>query len=153
MREDTLTPDTRLSDNALPYIGVNVGSLVQLMLGALPTWKDGDLLHAQVRYFDPERRRSGLPESVGALVDGLSAQGITLTLVNLDQVEPRRVILQAGAYAEHDFSAVTVGERETAVGQSFVEIRLAPGAGSRITAKMKRYANRPTLGMPWDRSR
>ena len=153
MRADTLTPDTRLSDNALPYIAVNVGSLVQLMLGALPTWKDGDLLHAQVRYFDPERRRSGLPESVGALIDGLSADGVSLTLVNLDQVKPRSVLVQAGAYAEHDFTAVTIGEKATEVGRSFVEIRLAPGAGSKITAKMKRYAHRPTLSMPWDRSR
>ena len=153
MRADTLTPDTRLSDNALPYIAVNVGSLVQLMLGALPTWKDGDLLHAQIRYFDPERRRSGIPESVGALIDGLSPDGVSLTLVNLDQVKPRSVLVQAGAYAEHDFTAVTVGEKATEVGRSFIEIRLAPGAGSKITAKMKRYAHRPTLSMPWDRAR
>jgi hypothetical protein len=152
MREDTLTPETRLADNGLEYLAVHVGSLVQLMLGSPPTLHDGDLLHCQVRYFDPERRRSGLPDSVAALVEGVSAEGIRLTLVNLDQQKPRTVILQAGAYAEHSFTTVSAGEGETAVGRPAVEVRLGPGAGSRIEARMKRYANQPTLGMPWDRA-
>ena len=32
-----------------------------------------------------------------------------------------------------------------------VTVRLGPGAGARIALKMRRYANVPTLTMPWDR--
>ena len=56
-------------------------------------------LHARLRYFDPVRRRSGLPEDVAALVEKISANSVTVSLVNLNAVESRDVIVQAGAYA------------------------------------------------------
>jgi hypothetical protein len=31
-------------------------------------------------------------------------------------------------------------------------VRLAAGAGARLTLKMKRHVNAPTLSFPWDRA-
>ena len=42
---------------------------------------------AQLRYFDPARRRAGLPEQVGALVERITERGRDLQLVNLDPVD------------------------------------------------------------------
>ena len=64
---DTMTTDTRLSDNTNKYNPATVTSLVHLMLGGLATEHSGPL-HCRVRYFDPARQRAGLPEDVGALV-------------------------------------------------------------------------------------
>ncbi|PYV08935.1 MAG: hypothetical protein DMG07_24385 [Acidobacteria bacterium] len=60
------------------------------------------------------------------------------------------MILQGGAYGEHSFTAAMIDGRQTVVDGAFLRIRLAPGAGGRIAARMKRYANQPTLRMPWD---
>ena len=46
-------------------------SLVRLMLGALVPSREGGLLNARLRYFDPVRRRAGVPEDVAALVSEL----------------------------------------------------------------------------------
>src|SRR6266550_4913811 len=80
--------------------------LIQLMLGGLPTGRDVATLHACVRYFDPARRRAGLPEQVGALVERLSEGEVTLQLVNLDPVDEKVVVVQGGAYAEHQIARV-----------------------------------------------
>ncbi len=71
MRRDPTTPDTRLADDPMAYNPATVGNLVHLMLGGLPPKHQGEVLQARVRYFDPIRRRPGLPEDVAALVDSL----------------------------------------------------------------------------------
>ena len=181
IRADTTTPDTRFSDDPLPYNPATVGRLFQLMQGGLhhiahtTEWKMGPhegmkdyleasrrnkkrtgllgtLVHSRVRYFDPERRRAGIPEDVAALVDKLTAEETSLTLVNLNQVESRTVIVQGGAYGEHQCMSVLLNDKEIPVNHPFFTVHLVPGAGSRLTIKMKRYANQPTLKHPWDRS-
>jgi hypothetical protein len=151
MRADPTTPDTRLSDDPMVYNPCSVASLLHLMLGGIRPSYWGGPLHCRVRYFDPERRRAGLPADVGALVEKLSADETVLTLVNLHQVEPRTVILQAGAYGEHQIMQVMQDGRETLVGSPCLSVRLEPGAGEQLTLRMRRYANRPTLMPPWDR--
>src|SRR3954447_14499442 len=69
MRADTRSPDCSMSDDMNPMNPATTAALTQLMLGGLPTGRDVHALHARVRYFDPERRRAGLPEQVGALVE------------------------------------------------------------------------------------
>ena len=69
---DTTPPDRRLADNMLDYNPVAVESLVQLMWGALMPGRNGGLLNARLRYFDPVARRAGVPEDVAALVSELS---------------------------------------------------------------------------------
>jgi hypothetical protein len=150
VRRDASTPDTRLSDNPNPLNPASISGLVQLMLGGL-TPRHGCPLHCRVRYFDPVNRRPGMPEGVGALVEKLAADGMTLTLVNTDPAEEREVLVQGGAYAEHVFTSVTAEGRKTVVDGTFFGVRLAPGAGATLEIGMRRYANPPTFAFPWDR--
>jgi hypothetical protein len=106
MRADTTAWDTRLSDDTLRFNPASVGTLIELMLGGINP-RFGEPLHCRVRYFDPVRRRAGIPEDVAALVEKLTDDAMTLTLVNINPVEDREVVVQAGAYAEHQFAQAT----------------------------------------------
>jgi hypothetical protein len=151
LRRDTTTPDTRLADDPMEFNPATVGTLVQLAMGGILPGRTGSILHCRVRHFDPIARRAGLPDDVAAMVESISSDGVTLTLVNVGQVEPKTVVVQAGGYAEHKFTSVTFGGREVSLDRPDVTVRLAPGAGARMTFKMHRYANPPTLAFPWDR--
>ena len=70
-------------------------ALVRLMFGALVPGREGGLLNARLRYFDPARRRAGVPEDVAALVSELGDRRTVVTLVNLSPTESRTVIVQA----------------------------------------------------------
>ena len=148
-RADMSTPDTRLCDDMNNVNPAQTDVLTQLVLGGLEPGHCGYPLHARVRYFDPERRRPGLPEDVAALVETLSAGEATVSLVNLDQVRGRTVIVQGGAYGEHRVTGVTVEGRTTPVNRSSFSVRLAPGCGARLTVKADRYVNQPTFAFPW----
>jgi len=150
-RADASTPDTRLADDPMQYNPATVETLVNLMLGGLHPGHQGSPLHCRLRYFDPVARRAGLPEDVAALVEKLSAEETVLTLVNVNPSEAREVVVQGGAYAEHQFAGVEAGEKSIPIDRSSFTVRLAPGAGQRLTARMQRYANAPTLWAPWDR--
>lgn len=89
-------------------------ALVQLTLGAPQPIYNGGLLHARLRYFDADRRRPGLPLDVGALVEKLEAERTVVRLVNLNAVETRCLILQAGALGEHRFGEVRHSARASA---------------------------------------
>ena len=149
IEEDPTTPETRLADWLLDFNPARTGTLVNLMLGghlAGRIWT----LHSRVRYFDPERRRSGLPRDVAALVEKLTGDTVTLTLVNTSPFHSRDLILQAGAYAEHRFHSLTLNGKTIPIDGSSVRLRLEPGCGSRLVFSMRRYANQPRLAMPWD---
>ncbi|HZL87192.1 MAG TPA: hypothetical protein VFB96_02350 [Pirellulaceae bacterium] len=150
MGKDPTTPDTRLSDDPLPYNPASVDSLLALAMGAISPGKSGNVLAARLRYFDPARRRAGLPEDVAALITRMTAEETVVTLVNVNQLQSRRVVVQAGAYAEHEIVSIGAASRETAVGNSAVLIELAPGAGGQLVIKMRRYANPPTFDFPID---
>jgi hypothetical protein len=151
IRADASTPDTRLADDPLMVTPAAVASLVNLTMGGLYPGHTGSPLHSRLRYFDPARRRAGLPEDVAALVEKLTADHVTVTLVNVNAVEPRSVIVQGGAYGEHQCESVAVdGAAAATIGERSFTVRLAPGAGGRLAIKMKRYANQPTLAQPWD---
>lgn len=151
MKRDTTTPDTRLADDPMKFNPASVRSLVELMLGGIHPGHRGQILLCRVRYFDPVRRRAGIPPDVAALVEKLSADSMTLTLVNLSQTESREVVLQGGAYAEHRFVSVARNRKRQGIDSPTVTVMLAPGSGERLKFRMKRYANRPTLRLPWDR--
>ena len=180
MGRDETTPDTRLADDPMRFSPARVGSLVHLMMGGLnhlahetrfrltPTQSAqdyinrgkehkkrighlGTMLHARLRYFDPDRKRPGVPLDVAALVTGMARDETTVTIVNLNQIEFRTVILQAGSYGEHQFLSVVVEGEEVAIDDSFFRVRLGPGAGGTLTISMRRFANQPTLKLPWRR--
>jgi hypothetical protein len=162
-RDDRSTPDTRLADAALDINPASANGLIHLMQGGIhiarPPWsptspaQGGALLYARLRYFDPERRRAGVPEDVAALVESLSDDGATVILVNTNPVAARMVTVQGGGYGEHQVLSVAVDDGPpVAVNASAFTVRLAAGAGARLTLKMKRHVNAPTLRFPWDRA-
>jgi hypothetical protein len=126
------------------------GPLVNLMTGAvMPRWQ-GQLLLARFFYFDPERRRPGIPQDCAALVESLSDKSATLFLVNTSKTEKHTVLVQTGAYAEHQCIAVTSGNnRSVPVDGTLFAVELPPSSGLRLAVKMKRYANTPQLSLPW----
>jgi len=150
-RADTTTPDTRLADDPMKFNPASVGSLIQLMLGGIHPGHRGQVLHARVRYFDPVARRAGVPRGVAALVEALDDTSVTLSLVNTDQLNPRTVVIQAGGYAEHQFTGVKQGTLDKPLDADTLSVHLAPGAGGRLRLAMKRYTNRPSMRFPWDR--
>ena len=89
--------------------------------------------------------------TVRVAVEALSADGMALRLVNTNQVEAREVVVQGGAYGEHQFLDAAIGGGTTTVDGPFFTVRLAPGAGVRLELGMQRYANQPTFTFPWDR--
>jgi len=129
---------------------VTTEALVQVMLGAPQVQYNGGLLYASVRYFDPLRRRPGVPQDVAALVRTIEANRIVLELYNLSVFERREVIVQAGAFGEHDFTTVKSAEGSTVdVNGKFFAVRLEPGAGTTLEMGLKRWANQPSYAFPW----
>lgn len=151
IRTDQTTADSRLADFLLDYNPATTNGLTNLTLGGYFAGGRIWVLHSRFRYFDPVKRRSGLPEDVGALVEKLGADSATVTLVNTNPLEAREVAVQAGGYGEHRFESVTVGGKTVAFTGPVVTVRLEAGTGSRFEFKMTRYANRPTFAYPWDR--
>lgn len=158
--KDRTTPDTRRADtphgirvskeSPLGVIGAATGALVNLQLGGIEPMWCGGLLHSELRYFDPHRRRAGLPPDVAALVTAITPTHTKVTLVNLSQTEPRRVTVQTGAYGEHRCERVRTpdGAAVAVAGRSF-EVELAPGSGGNLTIDRARFVNEPTYRFPW----
>jgi hypothetical protein len=153
IRSDTTTPDTRLADDPMGLNPASVESLVELTTGGLRPGRSGSALFCRLRYFDPARRRAGLPEDVAALVDELTADRVSVTLVNINQLDARDMILQAGAYGEHRWESVAWAGQTQTLDNSHFSVRLAPGAGARLTLRLRRYANPPRMAFPWTPSR
>lgn len=152
---------------------VIVEGLAQLTLGGPMHIYHGGLQHARLRYYDALNKRPGLPESVGALVESLSADSVTVSLVNLSLFEPRKVILQAGTFGEHQFKTAIIIQQDsvdvaatadmkedtdTHSGSSAANIQingkwflvnLPVGTGIKLQIKMQRYVNKPTYETPW----
>ena len=149
MRHDPTTAETRLADWLLGIVPSTTDHLTQLTIGGY--FSSGKLwaLHSRLRYFDLALRRAGLPESVAALVEGLTGDSVTVTFVNLDTTSARSLIVQAGGYREHEFTSLRLGDRTQEIQSSAVRVELAPGSGARIVLSMRRYAHSPTLIQPW----
>jgi len=149
MWADEATADTRMSDDPNTINPAITETLTKLMLGGLPTGRVGGPLHCRLRYFDPESRRAGIPEDVAALVSRLSNDEVTVSLVNVNQTEPKTVIVQGGAYAEHQIKNARLHDNIVSVDSPHFTVQLGPGAGGELTLKMRRYANQPTFSFPW----
>jgi hypothetical protein len=149
-RRDTTPPERRLADNMLDYNPAATEAMVQLMWGALLPGREGGLVNARLRYFDPDRKRAGVPDDVAALVSELGDTRTVVTLVNAG-TEPRSVIVQGGAYGEHQLISVTTGGTTTPINAPLLRVELAPGCGQQLVLEMKRYANVPTVLHPWQR--
>jgi hypothetical protein len=133
---------------------VRCEGLVQLTLGGPQIVYHGGLLHCRVRYFDPDRRRPGLPPDVAVLVRQITPDRTVLQLINLHPLRERDVILQSGAFGEHQFTDVRVvaeggaGE-STEIDAKWFRVHLAPSAGITLDLGLRRFTNQPTYARPW----
>ena len=157
---DGTSSDMRLTDSQLEFNPAAIASLTQLMEGGLylqhGSWarsspnQGGMLLFSRLRYFDPERDRAGMPKDVAALVDSWGPDSLTVSLVNINPTLARSVIVQGGAYGEHQIVSVSDGKTTMPVNGTSFPVRLAPGCGARLTIRMQRFANDPSLSFPWE---
>lgn len=134
---------------------VSTTALINLTMGASDpggSTHGPSPLYAQVRHFDPVRRRAGLPDDVAALVHRIERENVTLTLVNTSPLHERTVVVQMGAYGEHHATQLEIDGRVVPVDSPWFSVRLAPGAGGTMKIGTRRHAHRPTLAFPWDRA-
>ncbi len=146
-------------------------ALVQLTWGAPQVLYNGGLQQARVRYFDLDARRPGLPPSVSALVSGVEPTNTLLQLINHDAVHARKVVVQAGAFAQDVIRAVQVSalaepwggaetdytfepprpdRREQAVGSPWLQVDLPAASRISMTLALERNAHPPSYTAPWD---
>jgi hypothetical protein len=171
IRRDDRDVETIIAENYCPPNPVFTKGLTQVMLGAPQSVYNGGLLRAQVRYFDQDHLRPGLPEDVAVLVEKLEAGLTGIHLVNLSPTETRNVIVQAGAFGEHrvtdvrfeeesqeglennPFRWVREGrvrtERVVPVNARHFALRLPPSTSIRVDIGMRRFVNRPSYAFPW----
>ena len=154
VKGDTTTAETRLADNALEYNPASVASLLQLTQGALhiarPPWsptspnQGGAPLHARLRYFDPIKRRAGLPEDVAVLVEKLEAGRTGFTIVNPSskrrsrRYHPGRRLWRAPDRSHSRCKKIPAHQRPLVLPVSRARLRLVPGV---VDATVRRQAN------------
>lgn len=153
---------------------VSSEALIQQTMGGPQPIYNGGLLHVRLRYFDTQRRRPGLPEDVGALVEKLTADRTIVRLVNLSSTAGRSLLIQGGAFGEHRFGEVkyqvrtseypgwlggyagtysapplTVVERTEMVNNTHLQIELPPGTELLLDLGTERYVNEPSCSGVW----
>lgn len=132
---------------------ITTEALIHLTMGGLPPVYNGGLLRVSVRYYDAGLRRPGLPEDVSALVSSVQEKQIILTLCNLHPQQERRLIVQAGAFGEHQFHGAYDrsggAERFTRIEGRWFEVTLAPGSSGEFRLTMSRCANQPSYATPF----
>jgi len=155
MREDTQDPMT-YSDAYLQMRNpVNVEALVQLTTGGLPPVYHGGLWMTSLRHYDAQNKRPGLPKDVAALVSEVLKGALTVTLVNTSPTQPRSLIMEAGAFGEHEFMEAEItelaGDPEVVhIGGKWLAVDLAPASVVTLKLKMKRFVNEPRYQLPWE---
>ena len=143
-------------------------NLGRLTLGGPPVQKRGEMLHARLRYFDADRKQPGLPADVAALVRRIDGEQIELEIVNTNRLQPRRMVVQAGAYGEHQFVGLryltskdeqnpSARDANRLASEMRLEeidaptflLELAPGTGIRIEARQELWVNPGSYRFPW----
>jgi hypothetical protein len=157
MRNDPRAIQTINGDDLYPNNPVITKALIQTTMGTPQTIYNGGLLRATLRYFDESERRPGLPKDVAALVEGMAADRTTLNLVNLSLLETRKVIVQAGAFGEHAFEAVTHLQQGVELTPVRIEdtcfvVELLPSTSITLSIGMKRFVTKPSYAFPWMRN-
>ena len=158
MAHDSTDPETWDVHHWQQINPVCTEALLQLTCGGPQILYHGGLLHVRLRSFDAEAGRPGLPPDVAALVSALDAESTTLTLVNLNPLQTRRLILQAGAFAEHEFVAAleldpaAPGTAEAApslpVKSPHLTVVLPPGRSLTLRLGMRCYCRTPSYTQP-----
>ena len=154
MQRDTENPKRYGDSYFMARNPVTCEGLVQLTMGGPLPLYNGGLLMTQVRYFDADRRRPGLPEDVAALVSRIADDGIALKLINLGPDQPRTLVVQAGAMGEHTFLDAVFGDgdeiKTVPVNGRHLSVTLQPATHITLELHMERFVNDPTYRGPWD---
>lgn len=146
--------------------------LTQLTQGAPQMLYNGGLAQARVRYFDPLRRRPGLPQRVAALVSRVDTADTVVDLVNLDGTRTTELVVQAGAFAESEivrgtYTRVPEGEPPPWQGHRlppprsvaelsftgrgpWLVVELPPSSHLRLRLELRLRARTPSYRFPWD---
>ncbi len=159
MRNDPRAITEINKDDTYPNNPVIIKALQQTTMGTPQTIYFGGLLRAVVRYFDIENNRPGLPSDVSALVEELRQDQVSLRLVNLDPVEKKELIIQAGAFGEHQFTSilypvsdaarVTQEKQSKIINGKYVKIILPPATTILLEIGVDRFTNKPSYRFPW----
>ena len=150
IRKDQSKPDKRLADNMLDLNPVTTTALIQLTQGGMEPDRRGNLVNSRLRYFDPvreargiagrrgrarlgddghrHRRDAGQPEHDDAANAGRAGRRL------------RRARDRIGRLERQD-------RRRSA--SRISRVTLNPGAGGKLTLKMKRYAGDATVKFPF----
>ncbi|MCE2433272.1 MAG: hypothetical protein J4F29_10185, partial [Candidatus Latescibacteria bacterium] len=150
---DDSDPETRECYHFQKLNPVLPEALIQMAMGTPAAMYNGGMLQAHLRYFDPQRHRPGLPEHVAALVDRVSADQVSVSLVNTDPVESHAVLLQAGSFGEHCFTRARLETRESddqsvEINGKHLQVHLGAGAQARLHLGLKRFAFQPSYALP-----
>jgi hypothetical protein len=165
--DDVVEEHIHLWQNLNPVV---TEALVQLTWGGPQVVYNGGAAQARVRYFDASTRRPGLPEDVAALVSCIDPAATVVTLVNLAGVGSRSLVVQAGAFAEHDITRVgylradpawtgpdteylhhevlTEAVSITCEGP-WLEVELPAGTQISLTLALQLNVNQPSYRDPW----
>lgn len=129
---------------------VHTEALVQLTCGGPQIIYHGGLLHVRLRYYDADTRRPGLPGDVAALVSALDVDSVTVELVNTNPSQSRSLIVQAGAFGEHEFTEATRLDdgSVTGVNSRHLQVTLPPGRSLSLRLGMRRYCHTPSYAQP-----
>jgi len=153
MREEGREPDTLNEDYLRDRNPAFHRGLLQTTMGAPQPVYYGGLIQAQIRHFDPERERPGLPPGVSALVEDVTDDGVEVTLVN-GGGRDREVQVQAGAYGEHQFTSLAhdgrPGDEPEDIDTDTLTVSLPSGTRVSLSAEMDRLANDPSYALPWE---
>ncbi len=150
------------SQTVLQQNPVLINGLVQMTMGAPSPGFNGGLLRARVRYFDSDCARPGLPPDVAALVEKIEAGRTVVQLVNTSAFDTRKLIIQAGAFGEHEFTTVTYQEQSTdsggekiltgktvPVNNRYFAVELPPATSIKLDIGTRRFVNKPSYAFPW----
>ncbi len=153
LRDDETSPDMRLTDDPMQMNPASITSLIRLMGGGFyePAHaRRSPPFHTRLRYFDPDARRAGVPDEVAVLVDKMTEDAVRVHVVNLNPTKRRTLMIQGGAYGEHQLVAVAFNDKRVAIDDASFSVRLEPGAGIILDITMNRFANQPTMDFPWN---
>ena len=148
-------------------------ALAQLTWGGPQVIYNGGQQQARVRWFDNAKKRAGLPQDVAALVTSIDPEATIVELVNLSATTDEDLVLQGGAFAEHEIRSVThtagdgewtgsfyayigdePGERSVTVSNvgPYVSIHLPRGTRIKLTLNLALREFKQTYLAPWERS-
>ncbi|MCC5829809.1 MAG: hypothetical protein JJU36_10225 [Phycisphaeraceae bacterium] len=151
MRQDDSIPHERLTDHTFAFNPLATHGLFTMITGGPGPYlgKATYMLWSEVWPYDPEAGRPGLPPEVAMNVERITADGIELSVVNLNQTESRVLVIQMGAYGESRCVFVRRGRETIDVDSHYFVVDLAPGSGGKLMLAIDRRAYAPRAGLPW----